>query len=205
MSGGGPIRRRRLFLRPSLAAAPPKKGRKEEVKGEEERDFFCLARFSFPPCSFPYLPTSLSLYPPTYSALAHTLLPCVVTMFLYNLLHSSLARPKKEKKRIPPSPVSPFLRDPLLYLYPLTHSPRWLLSPEHDPPWTSIFFLYFQPVPLSFRGLCAAPPDSEQRGEVSLAGGPKQEVRGRKDKKPPKCGAPRDKTGKGILQASSRS
>ena len=66
-SGGGPIRRRRL-LRPSLAAAPPKKGRKEEVKGEEERDFFCLARFSFPPCSFPYLP--LSIHPPTL--LSHT-------------------------------------------------------------------------------------------------------------------------------------
>ena len=62
VSGGGPIRRRRLFLRPSLAAAPPKKGRKEEVKGEEERDFFVSLVFLFLLVRSPtYLPTSLSL------------------------------------------------------------------------------------------------------------------------------------------------
>ncbi len=68
VSGGGPIRRR---LRPSLAAAPPKKGRKEEVKGEEERDFFVSLVFLFllvrsPTC----LPLSLSIRPPTL--LSHT-------------------------------------------------------------------------------------------------------------------------------------
>ena len=66
-SGGGPI------PPPSFARGGATKERKEG--GSERRGrkgFFCLARFSFPPCSFPYLPTSfsLSIRPPTL--LSHT-------------------------------------------------------------------------------------------------------------------------------------